>query len=102
MTLPTALLLSASLLSPFKTLVHPGNTPSSDQRVRFTLLNTGHTFADLRIGNQTYTVLANQDLVIKAPLGTVVYAASRFDNYHRGDAVLTVSASLQESRVDLR
>ncbi len=97
-----ALLLSASVLSPFKNVVHLDKATPSDQRVEFTLNNIGHCFADLKIDGKTYTVLADHTLLIKAPAGTVIYAANRFDDFRRGDAVLTVNASLKESRLDLR
>ncbi len=102
LNLPAALLMSASLLSPIRNLAHVSKVIPADQRIDFTLVNTTPRFVDLKIGNQTYTVLTKRYLYIKAPAGTVVYAASRFDDFHRGDAVLTVTSALKESRFDLR
>ena len=98
--LSAALVLSSSLLSPFKNVAHPHRP--IDQRVEFTLHNESKSFENVNIDGHSYTVTANQILTIKAPIGTVIYADSRFSTFHRGDALFTVNPSLQSSRIDLR
>jgi hypothetical protein len=49
-----------------------------DARVFVTLVNKAVTFRDVKIDGHSYTLLPNDLLTVKAPAGTVVYAASAF------------------------
>ena len=103
LTLSTALILSSFFLSPLSNSDHQQRSVrQADQRVTFDLRNESHSFHDLKIDGHLYTVLPDQGLYIKAPIGTVIYAGSRFGIFRPGDVLLTVSSSLQDSRVELR
>ena len=74
---------------------------TKDTRVSVTLVNKSSVFRDVKIGGHSYTVLPNELLAVKAPAGTVVYAASSFGDYHRGDIMVELTSSLDHSRVAL-
>ena len=97
------LAMSASaLVNPFTNLVHLHPRPAqTDNRVNVTLMNSGFTFRDVKVGDRTYTVLSSHTLSIKAPVGTVVYAASASGGHHRGDILLKVTPELNAHTVAL-
>jgi hypothetical protein len=72
-----------------------------DARVFVTLVNKGVIFRDVKIDGHTYTLRPHELLTVKGPAGTVVYAASSFGKYHRGDTVVALTPSLDHSRVSL-
>ena len=95
------LAMSASaLINPFTNLVHLHPRPAqTDNRVQVTLINNSFGFRDVKVGDQVYTVLATHTLSIKAPAGTVVYAASTSLGHHRGDPLLTVTPEMKNHTV---
>lgn len=78
-----------------------GSTHKKDARVFVTLVNKGVVFRDVKIDGHTYTLQPHELLTVKGPVGTVVYAASSFGKYHRGDTVVALTPSLDHSRVSL-
>ena len=99
--LPATFLLSASLFSPFHKVVRVDPLKPADQRISFSLRNDSRSFHDLRIDGHTYTVPPKQGLTIKAPVGTIIYADSRFSTFQPGDTIVIVNASLQNARVEM-
>jgi hypothetical protein len=74
---------------------------SKDARVSVTFENKSSLFRDVTIDGHKYTVMPGEVLAVRAPAGTVVYAASAFGKYHRGDAFMALSKSADHSRVVL-
>jgi hypothetical protein len=74
-------------------------THAKDARVFVTLVNKSVTFRDVKIDGRNYTMMPHELLAIKAPVGTVVYAASSFGRIHRGDPLVALTPSLDHSRV---
>ena len=74
---------------------------TKDARVYVTLVNKSSWFRDVTIGGEKYTVMPGETLQVKAPTGTVVYAASAFGKYHNGDAFLSLTKSMDHQRVAL-
>lgn len=93
------LAMSASAaINPFSNLVHMHpRSAQPDHRVVVVLRNNGMSFEDVKIGDQVYTVGAQHTLEVKAPAGTVVYAASRTLNHRRGDAIVELKPELNQS-----
>jgi hypothetical protein len=75
---------------------------AKDSRVFVTLENKGFTFRDLKIGDHNYTLQPKCLLTVKAPVGTIVYSASSFGRYHRGDAIVELTSAVDHSRIDVR
>ena len=48
-----------------------------------------------------YTLRPHELLTVKGPAGTVVYAASAFGRYQRGDTLVALTPSLDHSRISL-
>lgn len=97
------LALSASAaVSPLSSLVHlhPRTRPA-DTRVSLTLINSNPSFRDVQVDGHTYTVEPQHTLMIKAPAGTLVYAASRSLLHRRGDTLLEVTPTLNGQRVKM-
>ena len=93
---------ASAALNPFSNLVHMHpRSAQPDHRVSVTLCNKGLSFEDVKIGDQVYTVQAKHTLTVTAPVGTVVYAASRTMTHRRGDAILEVKPELNNQIVNL-
>jgi hypothetical protein len=74
---------------------------AKDARVFVTLVNTGVTFRDVRVDGHIYTLQPHELLTVKGPAGTMVYAASSFGKYHRGDVMVALTPSLDHSRISI-
>jgi hypothetical protein len=74
---------------------------TKDARVYVTLENKSTWFRDVTIGGHKYTVQPGELLAVKAPVGTVVYAASAFGKYHAGDPFMELNKSVDHMRVKL-
>jgi hypothetical protein len=72
-----------------------------DARVFVTLVNKSVTFRDVKIDGHTYTLQPHELLTVKGPAGTVVYAASKFGKYQRGDALVALAPSMDHSRISI-
>ena len=98
------LAMSASaIVNPFTSLIHlHPKSPVADTRVSVVLHNTAPTFEDVKIGDHTYTLQASHSLEVKAPIGTVVYAASNSTHYHRGDAIVEIKPDLNNKIVNIK
>jgi hypothetical protein len=98
------LALSASTaVSPLSKLVHlhpHGAQP--DTRVSLTIRNEAPVFQDVNIDGRSYTIGSKQGITIKAPAGTVVYAASSTGLLHRGEVVAQLSAQLNQKDIVLK
>ena len=96
--------LSASAaINPFTNLVHMHPRPAqTDNRVSVTLYNKSTGFQDVKVGDQVYTVLATHTLSIKAPVGTVVYAASASLTHKPGEAILAVTPEMNHKTINLQ
>jgi len=97
------LAMSASaLVNPFTNLVHLHPKPAPpDTRISITLRNQGVSFRDVKIGGHIYTIEASHSISVKAPVGTVVYAASATPRYHRGDAIVDLTPDLNRKTIGL-
>ena len=97
------LALSASAaVSPLSSLVHlHPHVAQADTRVSVKILNGGNLFRDVKVGEQTYTIEPQHVLTIKAPAGTMVYAASRSTFHKRGDALLTLDPAMNQQVMKL-
>ena len=97
------LAMSASAaLSPLSNLIHlHPHVAQADNRVRVTLINNALSFRDVKVGDKTYTVEPKHLLTIKAPEGTVVYAASRSTFHKRGDQLLEVTGKVNQQTIEL-
>jgi hypothetical protein len=72
-----------------------------DARVFITLVNKSVTFRDVTIDGRVYTLQPHELLTVKGPAGTVVYAASKFGKYQRGDALVALAPSMDHSRISI-
>jgi hypothetical protein len=94
------LAMSASaLVNPFTHLHTKPAVP--DTRVSITLRNQAVGFRDVKIGGHIYTIQANHSITIKAPVGTVVYAASPITGFHRGDPIVDLTPDLNSKAIKL-
>ena len=83
------------------TTSNPRPTHAKDTRVYVTLVNQSTVFRDVKIDGRNYTMMPHELLGVKAPAGTVVYAASSFARIHRGDPLVALTPSLDHSRITL-
>jgi hypothetical protein len=97
------LALSASTaVSPLSKMVHLHTHPArKDNRVSVTLYNNAFLFRDVKVDGRVYSVRSHGTLTIKAPAGTVVYAASRSPQFKRGDVMLEVTPKIDHTQITL-
>lgn len=98
-----AVAMSASAaISPLSNFIHlHPHAAHPDTRVSVTLFNKATLFRDVKVDGKIYTVIPRHTLRIKAPAGTVVYAASRMNSFQRGDTILEVTPKIDHTQVDL-
>ncbi len=89
---------AAAAVGPFSSIIHL-HPKQTDSRISVTLCNQGNGFRDVRVDGHTYTINQHGTLTIKAPAGTVVYAASRTPLYKRGDIMLQVTPQIDKTRI---
>lgn len=74
---------------------------TKDGRVFVTLVNKGVEFRDVKIDGHKYTLQPKDSLTVKGPVGTVVYADSKWGKYHRGDTLLALTPTMDHTRVSI-
>ena len=79
--------------------LHPHT--EADTRVSVTLLNQGTSFRDVTIAGQTYTIHSHANLTIKAPAGTPVFTASYMPRHHKGDMLVAITPTLNNTTITL-
>jgi len=93
---------ASALVNPFSNLVHMHPRPAQpDNRVSIVIRNESVGFRDVKVGGHIYTIQASRSISIKAPAGTVVYAASPTVGYHSGDAILEVTPKVNNKIINL-
>jgi hypothetical protein len=98
------LALSASTtVSPLSKLVHfHPHSAQPDTRISVILHNDSPIFQDVKVDGRSYTILAHQGLVVKAPAGTIIYADSATGTYRRGEEIAEVRPSLNSRSIHLQ
>jgi hypothetical protein len=93
---------ASALVNPLSNLVHMHPRPAQlDTRVSVVLTNSTGLFRDVKIGGKVYTVEAHRILNVKAPTGTVIYAASRSITHRRGEAIVELKPELNERAISV-
>lgn len=81
--------------------LHPQNE-KKDTRVSLTLRNSTPFFQDVQIAGKSYTIFGNHTLLVKAPVGTRIIAASSTYGHHRGDVLAEVSPEKNNTLLELK
>ena len=97
-----AAIVATAPASPFANLVHLHPHTNPDTRVTLTLINRAHSFRDVNVDGHAYTIPSGQVLVVRAPIGTRIYAGSPTPTLHRGDLMLEVSAESADRNIPIR
>ncbi len=101
-SLTLAAMVATAPAGPFANLVHLHPHSNPDTRVTVTLVNQAHSFRDVKVDGHAYTIPCGQTLVVRAPIGTRIYADSRTPTLHRGDLMLEVSAASADQNIPIR
>ncbi len=101
-SLTLAAMVATAPAGPFANLVHLHPHTSPDSRVTLTLVNQAHSFRDVQVDGHAYTIPAGQTLIVRAPIGTRIYAGSPTPTLHRGDLMVEVSADSANQNVPVR
>ncbi len=93
LTATTTLAPIAANASPFRNIfhLHPHPTVAQGIRYTFTIYNNTYAFQEFKINGITHTVPSHYNLIVKAPAGTEVYAASKIGDNPRGSLLFTVT-----------
>ena len=81
--------------------IHLHSHAVADTRIHVTFYNGATLFRDVEVNGQVYTVSSHQWLDVKAPAGTVVYAASSASGYRKGDALVSLTPQIDNTRITL-
>lgn len=93
LTAATALAPITANASPFRNLFHLHPNPVAAQGIRytFTIYNNTYAYQEFKINGVTHVVPSHYNLIVKAPAGTEVYAASKIGDNPRGSLLFTVT-----------
>jgi hypothetical protein len=69
------------------------------ERIAVHLINRGERTQTIKVDGRIYAVQPHEGLDIKAPTGTVVYAAGESIRYHDGDKLLSLTPNLKDKTV---
>ena len=75
--------------------------PNADARVSVHVKNESLTFREVVIDGKTYEIGGHKQIVIKAPVGTVVYAGFGISNHAKGTVLLQVTPEVAGSTVSV-
>jgi hypothetical protein len=104
LTLTTAAVLTpvaanaASFGNIFHLHPHPTVT-TQDARISFTIFNNSYAYQEFKVNGVTYVVPSHYNLLVKAPTGTEVYAASKIGQHARGSLLFSVTPKLNEQQI---
>ena len=72
--------------------LHPHPTViTQDARIAFTIYNNTYAYQEFKVNGVTYLVPSHYSLIVKAPAGTEVYAASKIGAHPRGSLLFSVT-----------
>jgi hypothetical protein len=72
--------------------LHPHPTViTQDARISFTIYNNSYAYQGFKVNGVTYMVPSHYNLLVKAPAGTEIYAASKIGDHPRGSLLFSVS-----------
>lgn len=102
-----AVVLIAGSVAPITAHALPIDTPvalhasekQNQKLIAVHVCNKGEQMQDVKVADQTYTVKPHDTVVIKAPSGTAVYAASTGTGHQKGDLLFTVTPDLKGATV---
>jgi hypothetical protein len=81
--------------------LHPKDS-APDGRVTIQVRNEAPMFRDIKIEGRTYTILPHRGVLVTAPAGTQIFAASTAFGLHRGDLIATVASATENETLVLR
>jgi len=93
LTAAAALAPTNASAAPLPNIFHSQFQPPTTRiaRYTFTLLNNTYISQEFKINGKTHTVRPHYSLIVKAPAGTEVYAASKIGSHPRGSLLFTVT-----------
>lgn len=81
--------------------LHQHLATASNTKANLTLVNPNFEFRDVQVNNKVYTIRPHENLVISAPVGTPVFAASgMFRNHAKGALLAQVESGERTLAVD--
>ncbi len=98
------LAMSASAaVSPLSRLVHlHARSVQPDKRISLVLYNSSPNFQDVAINGRTYTINSHHDLLVTAPAGTMIFAASNTGQHHRGELISEMKVNRRAEKLELK
>jgi hypothetical protein len=101
LTTTAALTPVAANAAPFSNIFHLHPHPTVAQAVRYTLTIYNNTYAyqEFKVNGVTYAVPSHFNLIVKAPAGTEVYAASKMGTHERGSLLFSVTPKIDAQQV---
>lgn len=101
LTAATALAPMAASASPFRNVfhLHPQSTTTQGALYTFIIFNNTYGYQEFKINGITHIVPSHFNLLVKAPAGTEIYAASKIGDNPRGSLLFTVTPTFDAQRL---
>jgi hypothetical protein len=91
---------AASFVNIFHLHPHPAITQAA--RYNFTISNHTYAYQEFKVNGVTYAVPSHFDLLVTAPAGTEIYAASKMGSYDRGSLLFTITPKDNDQKMVVR
>jgi hypothetical protein len=100
LTAATALAPIAASASPFRNISHLHPKAAAQVALyTFTIYNNTYAYQEFKINGITHVVPSHFNLLVKAPAGTEIYAASKIGDTPRGSLLFTVTPMFDAQRL---
>ncbi len=97
LTLAPALTPVAAHANPLH--LHPNPSTAQTVRYTFTIYNNTTAYQEFKVGGVTHVVPSHCSLLVTAPAGTEIYAASKMGNHPRGSLLFSVSPQYDAKKI---
>ena len=103
LTLTTAAALTpvAANAAPFGSIFHLHAHPNVAQGTRytFTIYNNTYAYQEFKVAGVTHVVPSHCSLLVTAPAGTEIYAASKMGDHPRGSLLFSVTPQYDAQKI---
>ena len=93
---------ASATIPPFGNLFHMHPHAKPDDRVSVIVVNHGKSFQDVSVDGHVYTITADSNICIKAPVGTIVYRATSRPYHPKGEVLLAMTPEANDQKVELK
>jgi hypothetical protein len=79
--------------------LHPNQSVPQSARYTFTIYNNTAAYEEFKVQGVTHVVPSHCSLLVTAPAGTEIYAASKMGNHPRGSLLFSVTPQYDSQKI---